>query len=85
MNRDDRRARLREDDDELKFGQQKFEKIINIIRISSLPAQMVKSPPAMQETWVPSLSWEDPLDKRLATHSSTLAWRIHWTEEPGGL
>ena len=47
--------------------------------------QMVKSPPAMQETWVRSLGWKDPLEKGMATHSSTLAWRILWTEEPGGL
>ena len=40
---------------------------------------------AMQETWVRSLGWEDPLEKEMATHSSTLAWRIPWTEEPGKL
>ena len=39
----------------------------------------------MQETWVQSLGWEDPLEKEIATHSSVLAWRIPWTEEPGGL
>ena len=39
----------------------------------------------MQETWVPSLAWEDPLEKEMATHSSTLAWRIPWTEELGRL
>ena len=39
----------------------------------------------MQETWVLSLGWEDPLEKEMATHSSTLGWRIPWTEEPGGL
>ena len=39
----------------------------------------------MQETWVQSLGWEDPLEKGMATHSSILAWRIPWTEEPGGL
>ena len=43
---------------------------------------MVKNPPAMQETWVPSLGLEDPLEKEKATHSSILAWRILWTEEP---
>ena len=42
-------------------------------------AQLVKNPPAMQETWVQSLGWEDPLEKRTATHSSILAWRIPWT------
>ena len=46
---------------------------------------MVKSPPAVQETWVRSLGWEDPLGKGMKTHSSILAWRILWTEEPGGL
>ena len=48
-------------------------------------AQTVKNLPAMQETWVRPLGWEDPLKKRLATHSSVLAWRIPWTEGPGGL
>ena len=43
---------------------------------ASLVAQLVKNPPAMRETWVPSLDWEDPLEKRKATHSSILAWRI---------
>ena len=46
---------------------------------------MVKNPPAMQETWVQFLGWEDPLEKGMATHSNILAWRILWTEEPGGL
>ena len=48
-------------------------------------AQMVKNPPAMQETWVQSLSQEDPLEEEMATHSSFLAWRILWTEKPGEL
>ena len=48
-------------------------------------AQMVKNLPAMQETRVQSLSLEDPLKEDMATHSSILAWRIPWTEEPGGL
>ena len=48
-------------------------------------AQTVKHPPAMQETQVRSLCLEDPLEKGMATHSSILAWRIPWTEEPGGL
>ena len=52
---------------------------------ASLVAQMVKNEPAMQETWVPSLCWEDPLEKGMATDSSILAWRILWTEEPGRL
>ena len=51
----------------------------------SLGAQMVKNLPAIQETWVQSPGWDDPLEKRMATHSSILAWRIPWTEEPGGL
>ena len=46
-------------------------------------AQLVKNPPAMQDTWVSSLGQEDPLEKGMATHSSILAWRILWTEEPG--
>ena len=46
---------------------------------------MVKNPPAMQEMWVRSLGGEDPLEEGMATHSSILAWRIPWTEEPGGL
>ena len=50
-----------------------------------LVAQLVKNLPAMQETWIQSLSREDPLEKRMLTHSSILAWRIPWTEEPGRL
>ena len=46
---------------------------------------MVKNLPAKQETWVPSLGREDPLEEEMATHSSILAWRSPWTEEPGGL
>ena len=48
-------------------------------------AQTVKNLPAMQEAWVRFLGWEDPLEKGVATHSSLLAWRIPWTEEPGRL
>ena len=51
---------------------------------NNLVAQRLKHLPAMQETWVQSLDWEDPLEKKMATHSSFLAWRIPWTEEPGG-
>ena len=51
----------------------------------SLVAQMVKRLPTMRETWVRSLGREDPLEKEMATHSSTLAWRIPWMEEPGRL
>ena len=46
---------------------------------AALVAQLVKNPPAMRETWVQSLGWEDPLEKGKATHSSILAWRIPWT------
>ena len=46
---------------------------------------MVRNPPAIQETQVFSLGWEDPLEKGMATHSSVLAWRIPWTEEPSRL
>ena len=52
---------------------------------TSLVAQMVKCLPAMQETWVQSLGQEDPLEKEMATYSSTLAWKIAWMEEPGRL
>ena len=48
-------------------------------------AQMVKCLPTMRETWVRSLGWEDLLEKEMATQSSTLAWKIPWIEEPGGL
>ena len=50
---------------------------------ASLVAQTVKNLPAMSETQVQSLGWEDPLEKAMATHFSVLAWRIPWTEEPG--
>ena len=53
--------------------------------MTSLVAQMVKRLPAMQETQVQSLSWEDPLGKEMATHPSNLAWKVPWTEEPGRL
>ena len=53
--------------------------------VASLVAQLVKTLPAMWETWVQSLGWEDPLEKEMAAHSSILAWRIPWMEEPGGL
>ena len=51
----------------------------------SLVAQLVKNLPAMQETWIQFLGWEDPLEKGMATRSSILAWRIPWTEKPGRL
>ena len=53
--------------------------------LASLVAQAVKRLPSMLETWVRSLAWEDPLEKEMATQSSTLAWKIPRTEEPGGL
>ena len=52
---------------------------------ASLVAQTVENLSEMQETWVQSLGWEDPLEKGMATHSRILAWRIPWIEEPGGL
>ena len=52
---------------------------------ASLVAQLVKNLPAMRETWVRFLGWEDPLEKEMAAHSSILAWEIPWTEEPGEL
>ena len=52
---------------------------------ASLVSQMVKNLPAMQETWVRSLGWEDPLEEGMVVHSSVFAWRPPWTEEPGGL
>ena len=57
----------------------------SILDMGFLVAQMVKNRTAMQETWVQSLGWKDPLEKGMATHSSILAWRIPWTEEPGAL
>jgi len=50
-----------------------------------LGGSVVHNPPAMQETQIQSLGWEDPLEKEMATHSRTLAWKIPWTEEPGRL
>ena len=52
---------------------------------ASLVAQLVKNLPVMRETWVQSLGWDDSLEKEMATHSSTLVWKIPWTEKPGGL
>ena len=59
--------------------------LLNNDKWASLVAQKLKRLHAMQETWVQSLSWEDPLEKEMATHSSILAWRIPWREEPGRL
>ena len=55
------------------------------LKWASLVAQMVKNLPAMWETWVQYLGWENPLEEGMATHSNVLAWRIPWTEELGGL
>ena len=55
------------------------------VLLGTLVAQMVKNLPAVQETWVRSLGWEDPREKEMATHFSILAWEILWMEEPGGL
>ena len=62
-----------------------FSKVKKQNKWASLVAQRLKRLPAMRETWVRSLGWEDPLEKEMATHSSILAWRIPWMEEPGGL
>ena len=64
----------------------KFDPIIYLFinLTTSLVAQMVKHLPIMRETWVQSLGWEDLLEKGMVTHSSVVAWRIPWTEEPGG-
>ena len=58
---------------------------MTVLLMASLVAQMVKRLPIMRETWVQPLGQEDPLEKEMATHSSTLAWKIPWTEEPGRL
>ena len=60
--------------------------LVNItsLVIRGFPGDLVKNLPAMQETLIPSLGWEEALEKRMATHSSTLAWRIPRTEQPGG-
>ena len=71
---------------QMKTGWQNKEWTVVKIEIrASGVAQTVKNPPAMQETQVQSLGWEDPLEKGMATHSSILAWRTPWTEEPGEL
>ena len=60
----------------------RFTKVVDLG--ASFIGHSVKNLPAMQETWVQFLSWEDPLEKEMAIHSSILAWKISWTEEPGG-
>ena len=67
------------------MGQQLCFGVKHLVPWASLVAQMVKNQPAMRETWLPSLGWEDPLEEGMATHSTILAWRIPGTEEPGGL
>ena len=62
-----------------------FEHDLASVLRASLVAQRLKHLSAIQETWVRSLGWEVPLEKEMATHSSILAWRIPWMEEPGGL
>ena len=59
--------------------------LLNSKACSQSVVNSVKNLPAMQETWILSLDWEDPLEEGLATHSSTLAWRIPWSEEPDRL
>ena len=61
----------------------KHQAIISYLHMASQVAQMVKNLPARQETWVQSLDWEDPLEKRMATQSNILAWRIPWIQELG--
>ena len=68
-----------------RVGETRFLFVIPFSAWASLVAQLVKNLPAIRETWVGSLGWEDPLEEDKATHSSILAWRISWTEEPGGL
>ena len=65
-------------DGEALYSQQKQDRELTV-------AQMVKNLPVVQRTWVQSLVWEDPLERGMATHSTVLAWRIPWTEEPGRL
>ena len=72
----------------MRIGHSRVKRILRWVPIlhgASLVAQMVKNMPAMQETQVLSLGREDPLEKRMVTHSSIFAWRIPWTEEPGSL
>ena len=59
--------------------------VMYVLLQASLVAQMVRNLPALQETWLRSPGWENSLEEGMANHSSFLAWRIPWTEEPGGL
>ena len=67
-------------DKECYLAMKKKEVLLFATTWNSLVAQMVKCLPAMQETWVRSLGWKDPLEKEMATHSSTLAWKIPWID-----
>ena len=67
------------------FLEHRVAMVLSTDLFASLIAQLVKNLPAMQETQFLFLSWEDPLEKEMVTHSSILAWRIPWMEEPGGL
>ena len=68
-----------------KVGENWITSILGSTKMGFPVAQMVKNPPAMWETWVQSLHWEDPLEKEMAIHSIILAWRIPWTEKAKGL
>ena len=75
---------------EARFNSVKHTRVVGLfattqVAQASLVAQMVKNLPTMWETWARPLVWGDPLEEGMAAHSSTLAWRIPWTEEPGGL
>ena len=59
--------------------------VVNNVKGPPLVTEIVRNLTAMQETWVHSLGWEDPLEEGMATHFSILAWRVPWTEEPGSL
>ena len=67
------------------FGKYQLFNCLTLFKKCVCVAQTVKNLPAMKESWVQSLGQEDPLEKEMATHSSILAWRIPWTEEPGRL
>ena len=69
----------------LLWGRTRLKRLSSSSSMATLVAQMVERLPTMQETWVRSLGREDPLEKEMATHSSTLAWKIPWTEELGML
>ena len=78
-------AGMVEEEDKISLDVRKVSRLLISDTWTSLVVQMVMNLPAMQESWVRFLGWEDPLEKGMATHSSILAWRIPWREEPGGL